>query len=192
MIKAILFDFAGVIVTEGYWLWLNEIVPDLPTKKEFFQHLSELGDAGKINQEEYLLRLSEATGVKTDEIYPQIVKKIQINSKLLSLISKLRKNYRIGLITNYTHGLFDKLSSIYELPKYFDRILVSSRVGMIKPDPNFYQMMFDAQNVQAEECLYIDDRNHQVKAAVELGMKSVLFTNMSFLIAAFRKLGIRF
>lgn len=181
MITAILFDFAGVVVSDGYWLWLGDCVPHLDQKKEFFQKLSERGDAGEISQDEYLRLLSQATGVPTPAIYPQIMQKIQINSGLLHIITRLRMNYKVGLITNYTYGLFDQLSKKYDLPKYFDHILVSSRVGLLKPDPRFYQMMYEVLHVQAKECLYIDDRDNQVQAARKLGMQSLLYTDVTLL-----------
>ena len=33
MIKAILFDWAGVIAADGYWIWLDENIEDLESKK---------------------------------------------------------------------------------------------------------------------------------------------------------------
>lgn len=115
MIKAILFDFAGVVVSEGFWLWLKEHVSDLDKKREFFQKLSERGDSGTISQKEYLQIMSDATGIPPNSIYPQIVQKIQIRSDLLQLVARLRKSYKVGLITNYTYGLLDQLSEKYQL-----------------------------------------------------------------------------
>lgn len=191
MIKALLFDFAGVVVSEGYWLWLHDCVPHLDQKREFFQTLSERGDAGEISQDEYLQLLSGATGVPADTIYPHIMQKIQINNDLLHLITKLRKNYIVGLITNYTYGLFDQLSEKYHLPTFFDHILVSSRIGLIKPDPRFYQMMFNALHVHASECMYIDDREYQVHAARELGMQSLVYTDVPLFISDLSKQGVK-
>lgn len=190
MIKAIFFDFAGVVVSEGYWLWLGDCVPNLDQKRDFFQKLSERADAGSIPEDEYLRLLSEATGVFPRDIYPQIAQKIQINSDLLHVVTRLRKNYKVGLITNYTYGLFDQLSQKYHLPKYFDHILVSSRVRRLKPDPRFYQMMFKALDVHASECVYIDDREYQVKAARELGMQSLLYTDVPLLMSDLSTQGI--
>lgn len=190
MIKAILFDFAGVIVTEGYWLWLKETVSNIEEKKGYFQKLSEKGDAGVISQDEYLRLLSEGTGVAPYDIYPQIRKKIQVDGDLLRLITRLRKNYKVGLITNYTYGLFDMLSKELNLPRSFDKILVSSRVGLLKPDPKFYQLMFDALKVTPQEAVYVDDRDYQVKGAEQLGMKALLYTNGESLITQLTHLGI--
>lgn len=190
MIKAILFDFAGVIVSDGYWLWLADCVPKLDEKREFFQKLSERGDAGSIPQDEFLRLLSEATGVPSNTIYPQIMQKVRIHNDLLHLVTRLRKNYQVGLITNYTYGLFDQLSKKYHLATYFDHILVSSIVGFIKPDSRFYQLMFNALNVYASECVYIDDRAYQVNEAKKLGMQSLLYSDVTHLTSDLSKQGI--
>lgn len=65
----------------------------------------------------------------------------------------------------------------FNLSHYFDNILVSSRVKIIKPDPRFYQMMFNSLQVAPQEVVYIDDRDYQVVGAQKLGMRAILYQN---------------
>ena len=61
MIKAIIFDFAGVIVHEGYWDWLAKKVPDLAGKEKFFLDLSDRTDSGAISHEKFLEELEKTS-----------------------------------------------------------------------------------------------------------------------------------
>lgn len=40
MIKSIIFDFAGVVGSDGYWIFLKEKLHDLEKRKNYFQELS--------------------------------------------------------------------------------------------------------------------------------------------------------
>ena len=53
----------------------------------------------------------------------------------------------------------------------------SCYVQLIKPDPEIYRTLLEKYGLQAEECLFIDDREDNVVAARELGMQAIRFEN---------------
>ena len=53
MIKAILFDFGGVITTRGYLLWMKEEIPNFEENKLFYDELSDKYDLGMITHDEF-------------------------------------------------------------------------------------------------------------------------------------------
>jgi 2-haloacid dehalogenase len=58
----------------------------------------------------------------------------------------------------------------------FSGIVVSGKVGMLKPDPAIYYLALDRFRLAPRETLFIDDRIINVEAALSVGMRAHLFT----------------
>ncbi|GAB3448234.1 hypothetical protein GCM10027570_21550 [Streptomonospora sediminis] len=56
----------------------------------------------------------------------------------------------------------------------FDAVVISGEVGMRKPEPEIFEHAAELTGVPPEECVFIDDIEHNVHAAVELGMTGIL------------------
>ena len=78
---------------------------------------------------------------------------------------------RTGLLSN-SWGTdwypYDKLNEI------FDDLVISGDVGLRKPDPAIYQLAMDRFGATPDQCAFVDDLNHNVHVADELGMLGVL------------------
>lgn len=192
MIKVIFFDFAGVIGTDGYWIWLKEKVPDLESKRSYFQSLSEKIDRRDITNQEFVEAVAEGVNVPAEIVWKEIFKKIIINTELLNLISQLKKKYKIGLLTNYTYKWMDELFTIYNLDKYFDEKIISSLHGAIKPDIKIYQIALNLFKIKPAEAIFIDDRQTNIDGGKNAGIKSLLFTTNLKLVEDLRSCGIIF
>ncbi|XP_054852904.1 acyl-CoA dehydrogenase family member 10 [Eublepharis macularius] len=57
--------------------------------------------------------------------------------------------------------------------KQFDVIIESCLEGICKPDPRIYKVCLERLDVQAKECIFLDDIGENLKAAVQLGIKTV-------------------
>jgi putative hydrolase of the HAD superfamily len=57
----------------------------------------------------------------------------------------------------------------------FKVIIESSRVGVRKPDPRFYELACDALGVVPAECIYLDDLGINLKPAKAMGMTTIKF-----------------
>jgi putative hydrolase of the HAD superfamily len=57
----------------------------------------------------------------------------------------------------------------------FKVIIESSRVGVRKPDPRFYEMACDALGVEPAQCVYLDDLGVNLKPAKAMGMTTIKF-----------------
>lgn len=49
---------------------------------------------------------------------------------------------------------------------------------MIKPSPEIYQLLCSKYNLKPEECVFIDDTEKNVEAAVREGMKGIVFHSL--------------
>lgn len=64
-----------------------------------------------------------------------------------------------------------------EIFSIFDVVLESSKTGLRKPDPRFYQAALDALSVTASECVYLDDLGINLKPARQMGMTTIKVTD---------------
>ena len=55
----------------------------------------------------------------------------------------------------------------------FDVVLESSKIGLRKPDPRIYRLALDALQVESNECVYLDDLGVNLKPARLLGVKTI-------------------
>ena len=89
------------------------------------------------------------------------------------------RKYKIYALTNWQAGLFDIALVRYNFLHWFDGRVVSGEEKMMKPAPEFYQLLLNRYNVKAEEALFIDDNLRNVKAAESLGIKSIYYKSPS-------------
>lgn len=190
IIKAIIFDFAGVVATEGYIAWLSENIDDFKKTKQFYLDLSYKSDSGLISSDEFTAVLAQKSGIAKKEIWPQIFNKIIINPQMLKLLKKLRKKYQLGLLTNHINEWISFVIDYYQLTDYFDEIVISSKEKIIKPNPKIFKIMLNRLGVQPEESIFIDDRKINLYGANKIGIKDLLFTTEEKLVADLKKLEI--
>jgi putative hydrolase of the HAD superfamily len=62
---------------------------------------------------------------------------------------------------------------IAEIYALFDLVLESSKVGVRKPDPRFYQMACEMLTVAPHEVVYLDDLGINLKPARAMGMHTI-------------------
>lgn len=91
------------------------------------------------------------------------------------LIPNLKeKGYRLYLLSNAPAMLKDHLES-FDIMSYFEGAVISGDIKLTKPDKRIYQYILNKYSLKAEECLFIDDLPHNVNAARECGIYSILF-----------------
>jgi HAD superfamily hydrolase (TIGR01509 family) len=190
MIKALIFDFAGVIGVDAYWVWLEENVPDLALQRGYFQAISDQVDRAEIPNQEFVRLVAERVGVNSEEIWPQIYEKLVINKELLAFIEQLKKKYRTALLSNYTYEWLEEVIARENLAPLFETIFISSRHASIKPEADAFRKVLELLHVAPHEAVFIDDRQIHVDAASNLGIQALLFTDVAQLRRALASLGV--
>jgi len=61
----------------------------------------------------------------------------------------------------------------------FDAVVISGEVGMRKPEHRIYLHTCDVLGLRPEDCVFIDDLEHNVRTAEELGMTGILHTDVA-------------
>jgi putative hydrolase of the HAD superfamily len=90
------------------------------------------------------------------------------------------KGYEMGLIANQSEDIMDLLESS-SLGRYFKVSVISSLVGLKKPDPRIFQLALRKAAYEAAECVMVGDRlDTDICPANRLGMKTIRTTNSLF------------
>ena len=91
------------------------------------------------------------------------------------VLAALKPRYRLGLLSNLTHGpaarqILDHLN----LTAYFDVLLVSGDLGYRKPHPQVFQSLTEALDVPPASIVFVgDDPRTDVQGALLAGMQPV-------------------
>ena len=141
-------------------------------------------ERGKISEEKFIERMLEVLNYKIDsetfcKYYADIFQK---NDDVAALLPKLKKNYKLILLSN-TDPIHKKYGwQHYDFLKYFDDLIVSHETGAVKPEEKIYRAVEKASGAPSEEHIFIDDIEKYVLAAKNLGWDGIHFTGYSNLI----------
>ncbi len=94
-----------------------------------------------------------------------------------SLFERLRKSYRLGLLSNTDPIHVAHLETTYSFFRYFPKPvrIYSCSVGASKPDPLIFQEALRACKTKADQAVYVDDIAAFVDAARALGCTGIQF-----------------
>ena len=96
----------------------------------------------------------------------------------IELLKAFKKNgYKVYVLSNWDAQSFPLLTEKYsELFNLFDGILTSGEAQTLKPHKEMFMQFLDKFNLDARDCIFIDDEQYNVTAAQEkAGIASVLF-----------------
>ena len=60
------------------------------------------------------------------------------------------------------------------LSDYLEKCYCSFEVGIMKPEPAFFQYMLDDAQIKADETLFLDDSPANIEAAAAFGIQTML------------------
>jgi 2-haloacid dehalogenase len=80
-------------------------------------------------------------------------------------------------LSNWSAEKFHHAEERFEWLSWFDGVVVSGRVGMIKPDREIFDYLLATYDRQAADILFIDDHEPNVAAARSFGIRSHHFTS---------------
>lgn len=175
--KAIIFDCFGVLVISK----LGSLQNDFPEKAAELRDLSLRSDYGYISRADYGKEVSELTGIQVDTFESVYWKHNVRNESAIEWVRALKAtdNYKIGLLSNIGREWLGDFLPEDERRELFDDEVLSSMVGMIKPDPAIFQLMADKLGVPASECIMIDDLFINIEGASRIGMQGIVFGSVT-------------
>lgn len=103
---------------------------------------------------------------------------MQVNKQLVKFIPHIKKA-KVALFTNSIgHMAVDVLHKRgVPIRKTFDKLFVSSKIHLAKPDGKAYHFVVKKLKIKPEQALMVDDRKENIVAAQKIGMQGIVFKN---------------
>ena len=187
MIRAVLFDFGGVILSSPFEAFAHyEKTNGLPA--DFLRGLNATNphdnawarlERNEVGFDEFcdLFEL-EAKGAG-HAIDARAVMASMAGDVRPAMVEALRRckqaGYRTALLTNnwVSFDERDEVAARDDVLSLFDVIIESSQVGVRKPDPRFYEMACEALAIEPAEAVFLDDLGVNLKPARAMGMTTI-------------------
>lgn len=182
MIKAVIFDWGGVIAPNPNGGWTNVLMTVLDIsfdklKPHWYAAGYEEFCKGLINESTFWRRFEKSFGrpllIDTSKVWIDGGALIPYPG-FIDFIKKLQgQGILTAVLSNTVLPLSEKLreTSLYD---NFDAVVLSDEVGLIKPDSAIYEYAINKLGVLPEECIYVDDIEKNLLPAQSIGMTTIL------------------
>ena len=197
-IRAVIFDFGGVICNFDLRLFLSGIAPYSPhTVDELAAgvHLSmdaaRKYETGLISSDEFYhaVSLNADLKIKREEFRKAYTNIFSPIDTTFSLIRQLHGEYTLGLLSNTSEWHFQYGIRTVQVFPLFTTVTLSFEVKSLKPDRPIYDDALAKLGLPAEACAYIDDVQENVDAGRALGLHAIRYTTHEALLAELQECG---
>ena len=175
-------DFGGVLTTDVFAAFrafcqaeglADDTVRDRFRSDPEARALLAALETGALATVDFEPRFGALLGVSPDGLIARLFAGMQPDDAMLDGVRALRAaGVRTGLLSNsWGDGLAYDPALLEEL---FDAWVISSEVGLRKPDPAIYELATQRIGLPPTACVYVDDLPGNLKPARALGMATVL------------------
>jgi FMN phosphatase YigB (HAD superfamily) len=184
MIKSVIFDLGKVIVPFDFMRGYRALEPlcsypaaEIPRRLAATDLVTRF-ESGQVAPEAFVAQLCEVLEMQVDYArFCELWSSIFLPHTLIpdSLLEGLRKRHRLVLLSNTNAIHFEMLERSYTFFQHFDDLVLSFRVGVMKPAPAIYREAIARAQCRPEECFFTDDIPEYVAGAKREGIDAVQF-----------------
>lgn len=200
MIDTIIYDLGGVLVDWSPMYVYKDYFETEEQRTYFFEHIcthdwNEAQDAGRSIAEGTRLLVEQFPEWKQPILdfygrWEEMLGGPVEDSVELFRSLKEKGNYKFYALTNWSAETFPIALERYEFLHWFDGRAVSGEEKTRKPFPEFYYRLINRYQINISNAVFIDDNLRNVKAAEEIGIRSIQFQNAGQLKMELNKLKI--
>ncbi len=197
-IKAVIFDFGGVLAEEGFREGLSVIATKagLDTEEFYARATQIVYDCGyvlgKSSEKDFWKEVRMQTGIKEEDyqLSKTILDRFIPRGAMIDAVKLLRQHdYRTAILSDQSDWL-DVLNNKYDFFKEFDLVFNSFHLGKSKRDPSIFDDISSALHLTSAEILFVDDNIGHINRAAEKGFETHLFTNEHSFFKYMKKIGL--
>lgn len=199
MIRNIIFDI-GNVLTDFRW---KEFLTDKGFDEAMIQRIAKASiqsplwgefDRGELTDEE----LMDAFIANDPEIeqelhraYDNVQGMVTGRDYAIPWVEELKaKGYKVLYLSNFSHKAYADCSDALAFLSHMDGGILSYRDKVIKPYPEIYKLLLERFDLEASECVFLDDMEENIKAAEAQGIHGIVFTTREEAIEQLRTLGV--
>jgi len=188
MIKAIVFDFWGTLVENGTYSPIRQVkrmlrLDDMPfsdyvirfEKAMMLQKYASLKEAFESVAAEFGIRINEYQMNMLVGLWNKnwLLAKPYIETE--KVLEKLKKDYKLILISNTDNFSVEPVLQKFELRKFFDKIMLSYEQGSLKTDGKMLEKALSETGFSNDEIVVVgDSMESDIAPAQRAGLKAVL------------------
>jgi putative hydrolase of the HAD superfamily len=190
--KAVLWDFGGVILASPFEAFRHyEREHGLP--EDFIRSVNAadhhrnawaLLERNEIGFDEFDSRFGDESAALGHRVSGADVRALlggEIRWEMVAALDRVKRDgYLVACLTNNIIGGDgdrqldgERALHVAEVMRRFDLIVESSRVGVRKPEPRFYEIACELLGVVPAECIFLDDLGINLKPAKAMGMATI-------------------
>lgn len=180
-VRAILFDFGGVVAEEGFVDGLRAVAGENGLDPD--QFLARAIDlvyesgyvTGRSREEFYWHLLRDEFGLIEDDadLRLAVMARFVIRPWMFKLVDALRRRGLIvGLLSDQTNWL-DEIDADRDVYVHFDRVFHSAKMGLSKREEQTFHFVAGELGLTPADILFIDDSERHVLRAARLGFKTI-------------------
>lgn len=145
----------------------------ITTREEEYKHFYQFYSIIRKELPDLSLDRKKVAEITKDIVYND--DKYVFYDDVYEIIPKLEKKYDLGIISD----AWPSLINVYEkanLHGYFKVFVISTLIGVEKPNPKMYTIALDALKIKPHEALFIDDRPSNCQGAQALGIPAMVLS----------------
>ena len=178
--EGLLLDFGGVVTTDFFAAlgahcerlglphdsFRNLVTAD-PQGRELYHQV----ERGELSQPAFEQRIAQLLGTQPTGLIQGLLADLRPEPLMAEAVARTRTaGIRVGVITNsWGTAPYDPYAT-YQLDQEFDAVVISSQVGLRKPEPAIYRRAADELAVPLGRIVFVDDIAANLQPAHELGM----------------------
>ncbi|MDP7140889.1 MAG: HAD family hydrolase [Candidatus Woesearchaeota archaeon] len=188
MIKGIIFDFWGTLVENGVFPSpVRQVRFMLNLRIPFSEFIVKFEESFMMSEPESLTEaFTNVCKVFNIEPKKEIIENLvgMWNKNMLlakpypetiETLERLKKDYKIGLISNTDKFSLEPLLEKFGLDKYFDYTALSYKMTMLKTNPKMFEDVLSNLGISKEEAIMVgDSMETDIKGAINAGVKPIL------------------
>jgi putative hydrolase of the HAD superfamily len=187
MIKAILFDFGGVLAEEDFKEGLTTLGKEKGfDPNHFFSILSELAYqtgyiTGSSDEHTYWNAVREKTGIKGEDkvLREEVLRRLKLRPEMMGVVKKIKSSgFIVAILSDQTNWL-DDLNQRTPFYQHFDHVFNSFHLKKTKRDPSLFRDICAKLGLKPEEILLVDDSLDNIKRAESEGLRTISFKNLN-------------
>jgi 2-haloacid dehalogenase len=186
MTKIIVFDLGGVLIDWNPKYLYRQLIDD---KDEIDTFLTDVCSPEWNIKQDAGRALAEATAERV-ALFPDKRSLIEafydrweemLGGEISDTVEILRElkasGEKLYALTNWSGETFPIALRRFDFLHWFEGTVVSGVEKLAKPDPAIFNLLLNRYELQAEDCLFIDDSKTNIEAATKIGFNTHHFTS---------------
>jgi putative hydrolase of the HAD superfamily len=196
MIRAVLWDFGGVLTTSPFEAF-NRFEEELGIPKDFIRRINATNpevnawaqlESSSITLAEFDAAFEVESRAAGHPIPGRAVIELlsgDLRPAMVDVLIRCKRQFKVACLTNNVRSgdgpgmarSSDRAERIQQVMDLFDLVLESSKEGIRKPNPAFYLRACERLQIEPTQAVFLDDLGINLKPAKELGMRTIKVTS---------------